>query len=150
MPAVAATTSSSGAPQIGDPTAGVEPIKLDDKHAEGLNAPAASAAQTDATKTDAQKLASVESPSSADHRDVSPMSKPAGGQSAPVVTSGVASSSVPDKNGPETPTNKKRLSIADRLKGSDASDKSPASPSDSKKEKRRSFFGRIKDKLKDI
>jgi hypothetical protein len=137
---VATTTSATGAPQLGDPTAGVAPISMDEKPGDsGLNAPADSEAKAPADK--------LEQPtSSSEHRDVSPMSKPTAGQpSEPQVTTGVGSSPTPRNNGPSSSTPQKRQSFVDKLKGD--SSKTPES-SDGKKEKRRSFFGKLKDKLK--
>lgn len=102
-----AATSASGAPQLGDPVAGVEPISMDS-------------------------------------RDVSPTSKPAG---EPQATTGVASAAIPRNNGPSASTPQKRQSFVDKLKGTPESSKT-SETTDSKKEKRRSLFGRIKDKLK--
>ncbi|KAK3719219.1 hypothetical protein LTR37_004438 [Vermiconidia calcicola] len=179
---VPATTSSSGAPQLGDPTAGVAPISLDDKPANptagvapismddnptdsGLNASKESEAMAPTEKA-AVEQAPLETPPVADtkpvetppvaeskpmdSRDVSPMSKPVGGQqSQPVVTTGVGSSATPRENRPSTNT-EKRHSFMDTLRGTPSSTKSThtTDTTDSKKEKRRSFFGKLKDKLK--
>lgn len=62
--------SSSGAPQLADPTAGVAALSMEDK-SKGLSAPESSQAKP------------------LDSRDVSPMSKPnPSEQTAPVVTTG--------------------------------------------------------------
>ena len=130
------TMSPSGAPQLGDPTAGVAALSMDDK------------AKAEEAKAEEEKPL--------DSRDVSPMSRPVTNQQTqPETTTGVATSKTPAESTP-TPrpqkdaansTPQKRQSIVDRLKGTPGSAKSGES-TDSKKEKRKSLFGRIKDKLK--
>ena len=130
-----AATSSTGAPQLADPTAGVAPISMDDKPSDQPSA------------EHMNKLA--EESKAMDDRDVSPMSKPA-------VTTGIASTTAPTEstatprnNGPSSSTPQKRQSIIDKLKSTPESTKTGgSSATDGKKEKRRSFFGKIKDKLK--
>ena len=147
------TTSPSGAPQLGDPTAGVAPISMDDSKptestTDGLNASKDSEAQPSTVSKVAE-----EEKKPLDTRDVSPMAKPSG-QTQPLATTGTETSAIPRKNGASSSTPQKRNSIIDRLKGStpESSKKTESSStpatSDSKKEKRRSFFGKIKDKLK--
>lgn len=128
-------TSASGAPQLGDPTAGVAALSMEDK------------AKTEEAKPADKPL---------DSRDVSPMSRPATTQQTqPEVTTGTSTTTAPKESTPtprpqkdtENSTPQKRQSIADKLKGTPSSAKSSDTP-DSKKEKRRSLFGRIKDKLK--
>ena len=137
-PAATSAASATGAPQLGDPTAGVAALSMDDKPAEA----------TGGNKT-ATPL---------DSRDVSPMSKPAT-QTEPLVTSGVATTSTPAKSEPQKTETQKRNSLVNKLKAyktedspqSSSKTSTPATPGTSeskKKENRRSFFGRIKDKLK--
>ena len=134
-----APTSETGAPQLGDPTAGVAPISMDDKPAEESRDEGRAAERT---------------PTPLDSRDVSPMSRPAT-QQEPQVTTGAATASTPAKQMSEA---QHRQAIQNKLKsyGTDSPDSSskpttssstPASGS-KKKENRRSFFGKIKDKLK--
>ncbi|KAK5164787.1 Cruciform DNA binding protein [Saxophila tyrrhenica] len=170
------TTSSTGAPQLGDPTAGVAPISMESKSA-GDSALKAPAEPETATTTDDSALnASAESeakaptdklkeneppqaeppqaeppqaepPQAMDSRDVSPMSKqPTMTQSQPEATTGVASAAVPRKNEPSASTPQKRQSWFGG-KGTPESTRTTET-TDSKKDKRRSFFGKIKDKLK--
>ena len=130
-----AATSSTGAPQLADPTAGVAPISMDDKPSDQPSA------------EHVNKLA--EESKAMDDRDVSPMSKPA-------VTTGIASATAPTEstatprnNGPSSSTPQKRQPNIDKLKDTPESTKTGgSSATDGKKEKRRSFFGKIKDKLK--
>ena len=124
-----AATSESGAPQLGDPTAGVAALSMDDK-----------------------------TPTPLDSRDVSPMSKKPTQQTEPLVTTGVATTSTPAKSEPQKTEAQKRNSLVNKLKAykadesPESSAKKPATPGGAseskKKENRRSFFGRIKDKLK--
>ena len=82
-----------------------------------------------------------------DSRDVSPMGGP---KMEPQATTGVGSSTIPSKNGPSASTSKKRQSFVDVFKndkGTPESSKTTGTET-SKKEKRRSFFGKLKDKLK--
>ena len=138
-----APTSATGAPQLSDPTAGVAPISMDDKPAEGAGDDGQVADKT---------------PTPMDSRDVSPMSRPAT-QQDPLAATGAAAASTPSK--PKTEA-QKRQSIVEKLKRYNTGDSpesssktatagtagsTPASSS-KKKENRRSFFGKIKDKLK--
>ena len=148
------TTSSTGAPQLGDPTAGVAALSMDDKPADGLNATKDSAAEPAGdTAGRVNKLAEQAKPM--DSRDVSPMSKrPATGQAGPEVTTGAASSTTTAESSAKKTTStpqKKRQSFVDVFKNdtpSSAKTSSTGATTDSKKDKRRSFFGKIKDKLK--
>lgn len=137
-----APTTESGAPQLADPTLGVGALSMDNKPAEGSGDGGAA--------VDKDKA-----PTPMDSRDVSPMSKPAT-QQEPQVTTGVASSSTPQQSNTQ-----KRQSIIEKLKNYKPEEQSPTSSSTTpskpatpttgeskKKENRRSFFGRIKDKLK--
>jgi hypothetical protein len=138
-----APTSETGAPQLGDPTAGVAPISMDDKPADGSEEGGRAVDKT---------------PTPLDSRDVSPMSRPVT-QQEPQVTTGVATTSTPEKAGPVKTEAEKRESIVKKLKnyGTDSPESSSSKPTTStstpasgskKKENRRSFFGKIKDKLK--
>lgn len=128
----AGATSTQGAPQLA-PVAGVAPISMD---TQGLNAPASSQAIAPAS-------AAAQTP------DVSATSKPSTAQqTAPVVTTGVGSSAVPRQSTPSTPQSSKEKSKRFSLLGGH-SDASPSpSGSTDKKEKRKSLFSRIKEKLK--
>ncbi|PPJ54806.1 hypothetical protein CBER1_04069 [Cercospora berteroae] len=137
-------TSASGAPQLGDPTAGVAALSLDDK-SKGLNAPATSQAQPN------QPM---------DSRDVSPMSKPnpataTENQTAPVVTTGVNSGEAPaaskpigtPRTGASPSTPAKRNSIMERFKGGkEGTPDSAKTEASSTKKKGR--FSRLIEKLK--
>lgn len=186
--APAATTSSSGAPQLGDPTADVSPISMGSAAAGGagvagaaggaavladrtnekgidgskeLNAPADAPAKTPVQ----DKLSAPDAPQQQlDSRDVSPMSKvatknhPEGAGEGPTVTTGTDSSATPAQSKPvgsrpaaSASTPQKRGSFIDKFKNTPESAKSgktDATGAESTKSKRRSFFGRIKDKLK--
>lgn len=173
---LAETTSSTGAPQLGDPTAGVAPISMDDKPADAsaLNASKDSPAQpmvgNASNESEPQTLVGKmkqqeDSAKAASSGDVSPLAKPSTEQqTAPHVTTGVGSSeapvtstpaaasseapaAVPRNNGPANSTPQKRQSFVDRLKGTPESSRTAGS-TDSKKEKRKSFFGKLKEKLK--
>ena len=134
--------------------------KVPESEAQGEPAPTASAAATETapaattSSTGAPQLGDPTAgvaPISMDenakpseqHREVSPMSKP----TEPTVTSGVASAPIPRNNGESASTPAKRQSFVERLKSTPESSKT-SETTDSKKEKRRSFFGRLKDKLK--
>lgn len=173
---VPTATSETGAPQLGDPTGGgLAPITLDDKTPAAaadnkptiatrealqgdslpgtaiapstpaakapLNASAESPAQPTTSTLATPNVAQTAATTAADrHRDVSP-----GTTGHPEVTSGVAESKAPQTSTPETKQSiNKQLSSYGNTPGSSSS---PSTPN-SKKEKRRSFFGRIKDKLK--
>ncbi|KAK4539112.1 hypothetical protein LTR36_001467 [Oleoguttula mirabilis] len=164
---------TSGAPQLGDPVSGVAPLSMDDQPVSGskeLNAPAGAPALPPIPASAETAAAPLSPPQVSDSRDVSPMSKPMSGgstQTQPIVTTGVESSKAPVQSTPAaaaattaaagkpvgTPrkpaggdagTPQKRQSFVDRMKGTPDSHKSSGSDGS----KRRSFFGRIKDKLK--
>lgn len=134
-------------------------------------------ADTPARTVVQERLAVAEPATPLDSRDVSPMSRVAtknhpegseGTATGPVVTDGITSTSVPAESKADTPavaestsskpvgsrpdaansTPQKRASLMDRMKGTPESTKTggAASGAESQK-KRRSFFGRIKDKL---
>lgn len=139
---VPAATSSTGAPQLGDPTGGgLAPINMDDNkptiatkeallgesNKGGLNASAESEAKPPtAPATVAATTAAAKS------------------SEGPAVTSGIGESSTP-----QTSTPQKGQSTVDKLKNSATpeSSKTSSSTPDSKKSKRRSFLKRLKDKL---
>jgi hypothetical protein len=107
-----------------------------------VSAAGASPLQTESSKAPVRP----ESPQLVDSRDVSPMSKQptkSTEQTQPIVTSGVESTTVPAKSTPETP---KKATIAESSNGTPQSIASDTT--DRKKKNRRSFFGRIKDKLR--
>ena len=157
-PTTKTATSSSGAPQLADPTAGVAALSMDDK--KGLNAPASSQAQV------SKPSALAAEPSKPmDSRDVSPMSKPAAAatseQTAPVVTTGVSSGTAPATSEatsskpvgtprtnatPSTPT--KRNSVIDRLKGGSRENTPESSKTDTSSTKKKGRLSRFFDKLK--
>ncbi|KAI9698888.1 MAG: hypothetical protein M1820_007309 [Bogoriella megaspora] len=114
--------------------------------ANGLNATKDQPAQTAATEI--AQLAAEPSPlEESRSREVSPMSKPATKQEQPTVTTGVSDGTTPAKQGPSTPskaTDKAKEAVKNATPGSTKTAESGAS---SKKEKRRSFFGKLKDKL---
>lgn len=166
------TAASSEAPQLGDPTAGVGALSMDDKTAEPSNQSAAAAPTDDGlnatkdtpaeppseTATKASALAKESTP--LDSRDVSPMSKqPTMNQTAPQVTTGTdsskapaESSATPRRNPTTGASSKKRQSWVNAFGTSDSKKSSstaatPESKTDSTK-KKKGFFGRFKDKLK--
>jgi hypothetical protein len=127
-------------------------------------------ADTPARTAVQQSLAAPEQAKPLDSRDVSPMSRvatknhPDGSESGPVVTDGVTSTTVPTETKPAAPatptkpvgsrpeasnnTPSKRASVLDRVKNTPESTKTSGAASGSESQKkRRSFFGRIKDKL---
>ena len=135
----ASSTSASGAPQLGDPTAGVAPIDMGHH--------------------------------TTDSRDVSPKSRapikqetagtPSSQQTHPAVTTGPASSAAPAQSGASSSAPAKRQSFVERMKAGTSSNtsgngtatesgaQSPISPGkDSTTSKRRSLFGRIKEKMR--
>lgn len=137
----AAPVCSSGAPQLA-PVAGVAPISMDGK---GLNASADTPAVPPTTQAD--RLV-AEASNTTPSRDVSPMTKVGAastdGQTQPTVTTGVNTSKAPVQSTPTTPrtTNRdpsKRFSLRGTPDSSKSTDKS---------EKRKSFFARLKEKLK--
>ncbi|KAJ9624919.1 Cruciform DNA binding protein [Taxawa tesnikishii (nom. ined.)] len=115
----------------------------------GLNAPAAADAQTPATKLG--QLAAEPSP--VPSRDVSPMT-PARKSEGPVVTDGIASSSVPAASKPAEHQHPSKGPSTEPTLGHPASDRtsmsqqSTTSKDTEGKKKRKGLFGRIKDKLK--
>ena len=116
---VPTTTSDTGAPQLGDPVAGgLAPIKMDDK-----------------------------ADSSTNHeRDISPGTKPTGAQTQPIVTTGVGDQTTSQTSTPQTPQTQK--SAMDKMKTYGTPESESSTPgSTSKKDKRRSFLKRLKDKL---
>lgn len=153
-------TAATSATAPGTGTEGLSPVSMsDDKPLEsstGLNAPASSQAQSEATKVG--QLSTQEPEREDPSRDVSPMSKPiTGGQSQPTVTTGTGSSSAPQTSGAAPPTPAKDTPSAStpqkqrpqsQMINTPDSQKTSSSAGDSKKSKRRSFFGRLKDKLK--
>ena len=138
------TTSSSGAPQLGDPTAGVAALSMDDKKATDTETSRPTEANQAVTDTDKPL----------DSRDVSPMSRPAthaqiGTEAGKSTTTEEGKATPRPQKDTENSTPQKRQSIVDKMKGAGTpSSAKTGETSDSKKEKRRSFFGRIKDKLK--
>nr|POE56231.1 hypothetical protein CFP56_50775 [Quercus suber] len=157
LSSTAPASSTSGAPQLGNPIADVQPLAMDGTSTSGtsgLNAPAAAPAVTALTAESKRPEVS---------RDVSPMTVPAtSSQSQPVVTTGVDSSKAPAQSGKPVGTPRKganenaspgrRSSMMGRLRGTPESQKTtepttPGSSSTDKKEKRKSFFGRLKEKM---
>jgi hypothetical protein len=101
------------------------------KESDGLNAPASAPAIPETSRP------------VVDSRDVSPMSKqPTTQQTQPTVTTGVESSTTAAKTDAVTP----KKDAAEPSKASPAPE-SVASEATDKKKKRRSFFGKLKDKL---
>jgi stress response protein YsnF len=101
------------------------------KESDGLNAPASAPAIPETSRP------------VVDSRDVSPMSKqPTTQQTQPTVTTGVESSTTAAKTEAVTP----KKDAAEPSKASPAPE-SVASEATDKKKKRRSFFGKLKDKL---
>lgn len=165
-PLASSEKATSAAPQLADPVGGVAPLSMEDKPVEGsqeLNAPAGEPAVPPT-----QTAGALGTKSPMDSRDVSPMSKPVTNtQDQPTVTTGVESSKAPAESTPAAPaagkpvgtprrpggensTPQKRQSFIDRMKGTPDSQKSSGSGASGAdgKEKRKSFFGRIKEKLK--
>ncbi|KAF1970068.1 hypothetical protein BU23DRAFT_220787 [Bimuria novae-zelandiae CBS 107.79] len=133
-PTITAATSAT-APGLSDEAlTDVKPLKSssepDALDASALNAPASAPAQP----ATAQKVV--------DSRDVSPMSKQptTNQQTESTITTGVQSSTVAAKSESETPKKENAPPKAD-------APESVASGATDKKKKRRSFFGKIKDKL---
>lgn len=138
-PTVTAATSAT-APGLSDEAlVDSKPLKSssepDALNAATLNAPASEPAQP----ATAQPAAAQEV---TDSRDVSPMSKQptANHQTEPVVTTGVQSTTAPAKSTPETP----KKDSAPSQTGTPESVNSGAAD---KKKKRRSFFGKLKEKF---
>lgn len=98
--------------------------------------PASTSATVPATTPAAEKITKQQ----IDSRDVSPMTRPAGSQTQPTVTSGIASSSAPQTSKPTA-----------SKPGASKETASPAANSGTdKKEKRKSgFFGKLKQKFSD-
>jgi hypothetical protein len=129
-PTVTAATSTT-APGLSDEAlTDSKPLKSSSEP-DALNAPASAPAQT----ATAQPVV--------DSRDVSPMSKQptANQQTEPVVTTGVQSSTAATKSTPEAEASKKDSAP------SHTAPESIASAAADKKKKRRSFFGKLKDKF---
>ncbi|KAF2769092.1 hypothetical protein EJ03DRAFT_106523 [Teratosphaeria nubilosa] len=168
--------SATGAPQLSDPTSGVGALSMEDKPLAGskeLNAPADEPAVPQADKVN--QLA-AEAKQEQDSRDVSPMTKTndvaninatkTSEQTQPVVTTGVDSAKAPTESTPtssgqpvgtprkpqnsENTTPGKRGSFIDRLRSPDSARKTNASDNASPDAggKRKSFFSKIKEKLK--
>lgn len=144
-PAITAATSQA-APGLSDEAL------VDSKPLKSSSEPDALAVVSAAGASPSQPESSKEAPAQpepsevVDSRDVSPMSKQpttTAGQTQPVVTTGVESHKVEAKTTPETP--KKDSTAAESASGTP---ESVASGVTDKKKKRRSIFGRIKDKLK--
>ncbi|KAF2719186.1 carbohydrate-binding module family 48 protein [Polychaeton citri CBS 116435] len=143
----AAVPEPDKAPQIPEPEKS-EPLTVPDPTETKAAIGAAAVAGPAATEDDSSR-GRLAAPEQDDYvgrsRDVSPMSKPATrteNQTEPVVTTGTTQTTTPAKSAPETPQKKKEAAP------SSASSTPASQKTDGKKEKRRSFFGRIKDKLK--
>ncbi|KAK5685495.1 hypothetical protein LTS10_003574 [Elasticomyces elasticus] len=168
--------SSSGAPQLGHPTAGMAALSMDDRPApassSGLNASAADPAVPQHSDSLAPPAEEEPVPS----RDVSPMTKTAtrastatstANQDAPVVTTGVASGSAPATQTAGQPvgtprpnatgaasnsTPQKRGSFMDRMHRTPDSTKSGASAGGKDNAdgtpKKKGFFKRLAEKMK--
>ncbi|KAK5734930.1 Cruciform DNA binding protein [Elasticomyces elasticus] len=168
--------SSSGAPQLGHPTAGMAALSMDDRPApassSGLNASAADPAVPQHSDSLAPPVEEEPVPS----RDVSPMTKTAtrastatstANQDAPVVTTGVASGSAPATQTAGQPvgtprpnvtgaasnsTPQKRGSFMDRMHRTPDSTKSGASGAGKDNAdgtpKKKGFFKRLAEKMK--
>ena len=157
------SSSATGAPQLGDPTAGVAALSMDDKPAaSGLNAPASDPAVPPTQKeAPASQLAPPVVDDEPRSRDVSPMTKTATNastQQAPVVTTGVDSAAAPASQaagkpvgtprpnvagGASNSTPQKRQSFMDKVRGTPESGKSEEGG-----KKKKGLFKRIADKLK--
>lgn len=126
--------------------------KVKTENAMGEPAPSASAALTDHAPAATQNT--LRSPATAetrptdrlhsgghDSRDVSPMSQPINpAVTQPTVTTGVASSAVPETSAP--PSTPQQEPVA-----SSSSSKSPSTPTDKKSKRASGFFGRLKNKF---
>lgn len=125
-------------------------VKAED--ASGEPAPSVSAALTDhapaATHNTLRSPATVETrptdrlhSGGHDSRDVSPMSQPINpAVTQPTVTTGVASSAIPETSAP--PSTPQQEPVA-----SSSSSKSPSTPTDKKSKRASGFFGRLKNKF---
>ncbi|KAK4962076.1 hypothetical protein LTR10_002573 [Elasticomyces elasticus] len=168
--------SSSGAPQLSHPTAGMAALSMDDRPAaassSGLNASAADPAVPPTQHSDSLAPPTEEEP--VPSRDVSPMTKTAtrastatgtANQDAPVVTTGVASGSAPATQTAGQPvgtprpnvsgaasnsTPQKRGSFMDRMHRTPDSTKSGASAGGKEDgtPKKKGFFKRLAEKMK--
>ncbi|KAL1610069.1 Cruciform DNA binding protein [Paraconiothyrium brasiliense] len=133
-PTVTAATSAAAPGLSEDALVDAKPLKSSSEpnalEAGKLNAPASAPAQP----ATAEKVV--------DSRDVSPMSKQptTNTQTEPVVTTGVQSSTAPEKSAPETPKKDNAPSNAN-------TPESVASGATDKKKKRRSIFGKLKEKF---
>jgi len=151
--------SSTGAPQLSDPVSGVSPLSMDAQPTTSLNAPASDPA----VPSSVERTLAPEAREPMDSRDISPMSKPTNPmdttttnqQTQPTVTTGTESSTTPATStstpvgtprrpGVENTTPGKRGSFIDRMKGTPESSKTAESGG---KEKKKGFFGRIKEKM---
>ncbi|KAG9237532.1 putative signal transduction protein MDG1 [Amylocarpus encephaloides] len=134
------TSTGESAPKITE-TATPKPIivaKPDTlaKAADTLNAPASIPATVKTALRDVS-------------RDVSPRTIPGShSQTQPVVTSGVASATTDKTTTPSTPAKSAAAGSTTSTPSSSKADTPASSSTTDKKNKRRSFFGRIKDKLK--
>lgn len=167
--AVGAGAAGVGAAAVGATALTNKTNDTDVAGSKELNAPAGAPAKTEVQ----DKLAAPEQQTPLDSRDVSPMSRvatknhPEGASSGPAVTTGVDSENVPAESKPESSTAEttaskpvgsrpdvsnstpqKRGSFMDKLKGTPESTKTSTTTGGESQKKRRSFFGRIKDKLK--
>ncbi|KAI4154276.1 MAG: hypothetical protein LQ340_001780 [Diploschistes diacapsis] len=124
--------ASTAAPTISTtPPTGLNFAPTSPTQSESLAAPAAAPAKTAVTEENSKLRI--------DSRDVSPMSRPV---NEPTVTSGVSSSTTPQKSTAATAS--ASTPTPSSPKSSRTSDSSPATD---RKSKRRSFFGKLKDKL---
>ncbi|KAF2683088.1 carbohydrate-binding module family 48 protein [Lentithecium fluviatile CBS 122367] len=129
-PTVTAATSETAPGLSGEGLTDTKPLKSSSEP-DALNAPASKPAVPEI----AQPIV--------DSRDVSPMSKqPTTQQTQPTVTTGVESSTTEAKSTPETP--KKDSTAPESAKGTP---ESVASGATDKKKKRRSIFGKLKEKF---
>lgn len=148
-PTVTAATSAT-APGLSDEVLTDDKPLKSSSEPNALNAPASAPAQPEtAQPVDAQPEAAQPATTKQetddkplDSRDVSPMSKQptANHEAQPTVTTGVESSTTATKTTPETP----KKNTAPSKTGTP---ESIASGTNDKKKKRRSFFGKLKDKF---
>nr|POF01351.1 hypothetical protein CFP56_21299 [Quercus suber] len=162
LSSTAPASSTTGAPQLGNPIADVKPLAMDGASATGTSTTGTSGLNASAA-TPAISAITAESKRPEVSRDVSPMTVPTtSSQAQPVVTTGVGSSTAPAQSGKPVGTPRKdvsenasparRTSMMGRFKGTPESSKTtesttPGSSSTDKKEKRKSFFGRLKEKM---
>ncbi|KAF1982598.1 carbohydrate-binding module family 48 protein [Aulographum hederae CBS 113979] len=113
-----------------------------DGTSEGLNQPTDAPAQSEATAAAAKSA----EPEPSDSRDVSPMSK---SPTMPMVTSGVQDAKTDTKTTPSKAESSKDKRASKMFgKDKDTAESSKSSTTEGKKDKRKSFFGRLKDKLR--